>query len=70
MARGGRCRYRIPAGTRDFLLSETSSSALRLTHLMGPMGSLPGKPSPGVRVIIHLDLVQRWRVNVALPGLP
>jgi hypothetical protein len=39
-------------------------------HLMGIMDSLPGKPSPGVRVTTHLDLVQRWRLNIALPRLP
>jgi len=72
MARG--LKMQVSNFSRDkrfsFVRNVQFGSGAHLAHLMGTMGSLPGKPSPGVRVITHFYLVQRWRLNVALPGLP
>lgn len=43
----------------SFVRNFQFGSGAHLAHLMGTMGSLPGKPFPGVRVTIHLDLVQK-----------
>lgn len=45
--------------TRFFVRNVQFGSGDHPAHLMGIMGSLLGKPSPGLRVATDLDLVQR-----------
>jgi hypothetical protein len=57
---------------KRFSFSETSRPALGLTQpsLWVPWVLHLGKPAPAVRVTTSLDLVQRSRLNGALPALP
>jgi len=61
MARG--LRMQVSNFSRDkrfsLLRNVQFGSGVHPAHLMGTMGSLPGKPFPGVRVTTHHYLVQR-----------